>query len=140
MRVGSAFALRRNYLLVTVSGISMQPGLRPGDRLLVRRVRPELIKVGQIAVLCQPPADRRGPRPHADSPDGLLIKRVAAVPGDLVPAVCHASLSLPERVPPDNFIVLGDNPDRSYDSRLAGLIPADLLFGVAVRQLSGRRR
>jgi Signal peptidase, peptidase S26 len=42
---------------------------------------------------------------------------------------------LPEYVPPGSFLMLGDDPRRSYDSRFAGLIPARLLFGVAVRRI-----
>lgn len=119
---------RRRFLLVTVAGDSMRPALRPGDRLLVRRTR--RIRAGQVAVLRQPPAGLF----MADAePSGLLVKRIVAVPGDRVPESCRVHGQLPECVPPGSFIMLGDNSRRSYDSRFAGLIPADLLIGVAVR-------
>ncbi|HET7018611.1 MAG TPA: S26 family signal peptidase [Streptosporangiaceae bacterium] len=117
------------FLVVSVAGTSMEPALRPGDRLLVRRTGLRRIKVGQVAVL------RRPPGPVSPGGDGeYLVKRVAAVPGDRVPESCRG---LPEYVPPGSFIMLGDNPRHSYDSRFAGLIPAELLFGVAVRRLGG---
>jgi signal peptidase I len=34
-------------------------------------------------------------------------------------------------VPPDNFFVLGDNRDNSYDSRRWGFVPVDHVKGVA---------
>jgi signal peptidase I len=42
--------------------------------------------------------------------------------------------------PPDpwEFVVLGDNAARSYDSRQLGYIPADRLLGVVRRQLARR--
>jgi hypothetical protein len=35
------------------------------------------------------------------------------------------------------FIILGDNPDRSYDSRHAGPVAGGLLVGVVVRRIAG---
>jgi signal peptidase I len=134
---------RSRFLVVTVTGSSMQPSLRPGDRLLVRRTPLNRVRVGQVAVLRTPelPASKIRLGLVADAPGGYLIKRVAAVPGDRVPESCRtpANPRLPEYVPPGSFIMLGDNPRRSYDSRLAGLIPADLLFGVAIRRIGGER-
>jgi signal peptidase I len=134
---------RSRFLVVTVTGASMLPSLRPGDRLLVRRLPLSRMSVGQVAVLRAaglPTSGEIRPSVLADAPGGYLIKRVAAVPGDRVPESCRAPTSprLPEYVPPGSFIMLGDNPRRSYDSRFAGLIPADLLFGVAVRRLRTR--
>jgi len=133
---------RRHFLVVTVTGSSMQPALQPGDRLLVRRTRLDRIRSGQVAVLRQPPGGKFQARPDADSADGLLIKRIAAVPGDRIPESCQAlpDMPLPDYVPPGSFIMLGDNPGSSYDSRFAGLIPADLLFGTAIRRLGGGTR
>jgi signal peptidase I len=53
-----------------------------------------------------------------------MIKRVAALPGDLT--------AKGDRVPPGKFVVLGDNPAGSYDSRVFGYCPADRLLGVVV--------
>jgi signal peptidase I len=128
--IGIALAWRGRFLVVTVSGISMQPSLRPGDRLLVRRTGLRRIRVGQVAVL-RPPTS---PGPVSPGVQGTyLVKRVAAVPGDRVPESCREVAG--DHVPPGSFIMLGDNPRHSYDSRFAGLIPAELLFGVAVRRI-----
>ncbi|MBV8633534.1 MAG: signal peptidase I, partial [Burkholderiaceae bacterium] len=41
----------------------------------------------------------------------------------------------PMRIPPDQFLMLGDNRDDSADSRYIGLVPRKLLIGHAVRVL-----
>lgn len=41
----------------------------------------------------------------------------------------------PMRIPPDQFLMLGDNRDDSADSRYIGLVPRNLLIGHAVRVL-----
>jgi signal peptidase I len=136
--IGLAAVWRWRFLVVTVAGTSMQPSLRPGDRLLVRRTPLDRVKAGQVAVL-RPPAGGTIRPDAAAQAGGYLVKRVAAVPGDRVPESCRtlAGPQLPEYVPPGSFIMLGDDPRRSYDSRFAGLIPAELLFGVAVRRIGG---
>jgi signal peptidase I len=128
---------RWRFLVVTVAGTSMQPALKSGDRLLARRTRLDRVKVGQVAVLRRPPESLILAGAFADDHSGLLVKRIAAMPGDRVPAACQAFADgqLPEIVPPGCFVMLGDNLRRSYNSRLAGLISGDLLFGVAVRRI-----
>lgn len=131
--LATALVWRGRFLLVTVSGTSMQPSLRPGDRLLVRRTGLRRLRVGQVAVLRPPTTPGFGTVDCA-----YLVKRVAAVPGDRVPESCREVAG--DHVPPGSFIMLGDNPRHSYDSRFAGLIPADLLFGVAVRRIGTTSR
>jgi signal peptidase I len=41
----------------------------------------------------------------------------------------------PVLIPPDHFLMLGDNRDNSADSRYFGLVPRELLIGRAVRIL-----
>ncbi len=143
---GLLAAWRRRLIVVTVTGVSMAPTLAPGDRLLVRRTRLSRVRAGQIAVIDieddhdldeGAPAVRGAWRCRR-----LMIKRVAAIPGHLVPATCQGSPvpSWPTRVPAGTFIVLGDNPTLSYDSRQAGPIAGELLVGVAVRRISAPRR
>ena len=119
--------LRRSYVLVAVSGRSMEPTLRNGQRVLARRVGLRRLRHGDVVVL-YPPAGG----PHGD---GLVIKRVLALPGDPVPRARVPKLrDLPdERVPPRQLVVLGDNPGWSMDSRQLGLFPADRLLGVVPR-------
>jgi len=109
--------LQLGWLVVTVIGPSMQPTLRPGDHLLVRRRPIRRIRAGQIVVL--------------DTDHELIIKRVAAVPGDPVPSgldLCSA-----DRVPAGRLVLLGDNTNSSIDSRTHGYYDGACLVGVAVR-------
>jgi signal peptidase I len=143
--IAAAFLLaancRRRFMVVTVTGVSMQPTLAPGDRLLVRRTPLRQVQVGQVTVLQRPGLDDEDATmtPCRASSAGLIIKRVAAIPGNPIPAVClrDSAASTPARVPDSMFIILGDNPDHSYDLRHAGLIAGDLMVGVVVRRIAG---
>ncbi|WP_432989678.1 S26 family signal peptidase [Dactylosporangium sp. CA-233914] len=118
--------LRRRYLLVTVTGLSMAPTLRHGDAVLVRRAGLRAVRRGQL-VLLEPVGAGSGAR---------LVKRVAALPGDPMPAVTwHPPAVL--HVPPGHVVVLGDNPAVSLDSRRFGSVPGDRLVGVITRRLTG---
>lgn len=44
----------------------------------------------------------------------------------------RAFLEGPVTVPPDSYLVLGDNRNRSYDSRCWGVVPRDRIIGKAV--------
>jgi signal peptidase I len=130
----AALALRYEYTLITVTGDSMWPTLAPGDRVLVRRARPRRIRRGQVIVFEAPSANGylAGPLPGRGRADReWIIKRVAAVPGDPRPDDIPAAAGSP--VPPGKFVVLGDNPAWSHDSRHIGYVPGDRLLGVVVR-------
>ena len=61
-----------------------------------------------------------------------MIKRVAAVAGEPVP---HG-IPVPDAVVPDGkLVLLGDNADASFDSRVAGYFSADRLLGGVVRRM-----
>ncbi|MGI5145074.1 S26 family signal peptidase [Plantactinospora sp. CA-294935] len=47
--------LRRRYVVVTVRGPSMEPGLREGDRVLVRRRRAAQLRTGDLVVFAEAP-------------------------------------------------------------------------------------
>jgi signal peptidase I len=66
-----------------------------------------------------------------------MIKRLAAVPGDPRPAGSLPPMADPAGllVPPGMFVVLGDNPAWSHDSRQLGYIPGERLLGVVVRRI-----
>ena len=86
-----------------VTGDSMLPTLRPGDRvLLVGSVRHRRSRVGELVAA-------RDPR----QPSRVLIKRVAGVR-------------------PDGLLLHGDNPDGSTDSREFGTVPPSLVVGRVV--------
>ena len=122
---------RRRLLSVTVVGESMAPTYRDGQRLVVRRAR--RARVGQVVVLRNRGADAR-PSRAGDSGPELLVKRLAALPGDLVPAQVLDTVgeSAGARVPPGRIVVLGDSP-RSLDSRSWGYLKQERLVGVVVR-------
>jgi signal peptidase I len=129
--VGAAILAARTWLVaVTVVGDSMAPTLLPGDRVLVAKAALRRVRRGQLVVFAPPR------RPPAPGEPPWLVKRVVALPGDVVPAaVSHLAGA---RVPADRFVVLGDNSARSWDSRRAGYLHSDALLGVVLRRIGGR--
>ncbi|KAB8194324.1 hypothetical protein FH608_018030 [Nonomuraea phyllanthi] len=103
--------LRRRFVAVTVVGVSMEPTLHAGQRLLARRAAGA---TGDVVVVRNPGAD-----------PSLLVKRLAACGGEPLPAVLGDGL-----VPEGWIAVLGDNPHRSMDSRHFGLLPASSVVAV----------
>jgi signal peptidase I len=142
---GALVAARWLYFLVAVHGGSMLPTLRPGDRVLVRRVRRQRLRVGDI-VVCRhyiptspqpssaPPQPSGGSGPPTTSVPAWVIKRVAAVPGDPVPPVGIPEVA--QVVPAGAVVLLGDNPAASADSRDAGFFRLDRVRGKVIRRLS----
>ena len=121
------WTLRARYVVVTVTGDSMLPSLRQGDRVLVRRRRLSNADVGQVIVLAGPGA----------ASSGWIVKRLTAMPGQPVPpGSLPASMPSGGHVPPGALIVVGDNAEVSYDSRQAGFFAADRVLGVVVRRLA----
>lgn len=134
---GALAWVRRNLLLVTVTGLSMTPTLRDGDRVLVLRRAAHRLTVGDVVVL-SPPEDpdsglRRGFGHH--------LKRVAALPGDPMPPGIPGGIPGPggDRVPPEHLIVLSDNPI-GIDSRNWGPYPATGVIGVVIAPQRAARR
>ncbi|OKA11529.1 signal peptidase I [Amycolatopsis regifaucium] len=116
--------LRFRFVHVVVNGTSMLPTLRPGDRVLVRRMAARSLERGDLVVFARPREEQRS----------WMIKRVLAAPGDRVPrAEVPVLWGYQEPlVPPGRFVVVGDNPEDSYDSRQFGYLKAESLLGVVV--------
>jgi signal peptidase I len=167
---------------------SMRPNLLEGDVVFVNRLAYELKLPLTNVILLRTGEPQRGDIATFYSPkDGTrLIKRVAAVPGDVIemrdkrliinghedsyttvehtterldngqvlqavrltesdgkqshivqwlPEVAARDNFGPMQIPPDQFLMLGDNRDDSADSRYIGLVQRNLLIGHAVRVL-----
>ena len=91
---------------VIVRGRSMQPALRPGDRVLFDRLAYKLRapKAGEV-VLCAHPA-----RPRL-----RMVKRILAAPGE--PFVADGRREILGR---GEYALIGDTPELSTDSRQLG--------------------
>jgi signal peptidase I len=133
---------------------SMEPTLKPGDRVLVNKLSYELHSIhrGDIVVFKRPPSE---PNPAIND----LIKRVIGLPGDRIEArqgmvyINGQALSEPylppgtvttglplTTVPAGQYFVLGDNRGDSADSRVIGPIARHLIVGrafIRVWPLSG---
>ncbi|MBN1172369.1 MAG: hypothetical protein JXA67_09360 [Micromonosporaceae bacterium] len=125
--LGGLLVVRWRYTLVVVNGRSMAPTFGPGDRVLVRRVPWQQLRVGDV-VVCH----HTIPIAPATIP-AWVIKRVAAIPGDPVPPL---GIPEPERiVPPWGVVLLGDNPAGSADSREVGFFSLKQVRGKVIRRL-----
>lgn len=167
---------------------SMRPGLLEGDVVFVNRLAFNVKLPLTDVVVARTGEPQRGDVVTFSSPsDGTrLIKRVMAVPGDVVemrdekliingqaatyteveqvmepigqgrytqaqrfdeklgtqqqriqvlPALEARRNFAAMTIPPDQYLMLGDNRDNSADSRYIGLVPRKLLIGRAVRVL-----
>lgn len=139
----------RRLAAVTVAGRSMEPTLSDNDRLLAWRA-PRPLRVGDVVVLESPYEAgelvreevsipwRRPPARPGETDRRWIVKRVVALAGDRVPSVAAGKHSEGETVPSGHLLVVGDNPEESYDSRQIGYIPAERVFGLILRRLTPR--
>ncbi|MEU0483999.1 S26 family signal peptidase [Streptosporangium sp. NPDC006013] len=136
--VAAAVLLRGHLVALSVSGLSMAPALRPGDRVLVRRTPGERLRNGDIVVVEEPGPCRPGD-PTGAGGSRWMVKRVAAVPGDPEPACLPSWARQPTGiVPPRHIVLLGDNAEASRDSRHFGTVRTDRVLGVILLRLGGR--
>jgi signal peptidase I len=116
---------------VTVVGDSMAPAFADGDRVLVARTSPRRLRVGDVVVAWLPGM----PGAISDRDRPWLVKRVAALAGDPVPATVSDAVGGDALVRPGQTVLLSDNADGSLDSRGLGYVSADLVVGRVVRRL-----
>lgn len=103
-----------------VTGESMRPAFRPGDRLVTESwtLRSRKPRPGEAVIVRQPGSGERKD-----------LKRIVAGPGATADV-----LGVPTPLGPDEWYVLGDNLDESSDSRQNGPVPRrDILARVWFR-------
>ncbi|RJL34380.1 S26 family signal peptidase [Bailinhaonella thermotolerans] len=140
--------LRARVVVATVHGMSMEPALSDGDLILVRRVPFSRVRRDDVVVVEQdvPRAARdEESRPPAPGARAYVVKRVAALPGDTVPADFPGAgpVRPGEIVPAGRLLLLADNPATRADSRGHGYYLAGDVTGVMVRRIAAgaaRRR
>lgn len=134
-----ALLLRTAMQIYAVPSDSMAPTLRAGDRIVATRYFRGGPAVGDVIVFASPSGG-----------SAMLVKRVVAVPGDLVDSrlgrlriggrtVTEAYASEPAAtgeiaamiVPAGSYFVLGDNRRDSRDSRTFGVVPRGAIAGRA---------
>ena len=126
-----ALGVRSAVRILAIPTPSMEPTLRVGDHIVVTPYRTSLPQRGDVIVFHSPV-----------SRDELLVKRIVAIPGDLVEMrerhlfvsgheAGEAGAVVPQIVPAECYFVLGDNRTNSYDSRQWGVLSRDLIIGRA---------
>jgi signal peptidase I len=134
-----ALGARSAIRIYSIPTASMTPTLQVGDHIVVTPYRGPAPARGDVVVFHSPLSN-----------DELLVKRIVAVPGDVVethagrlfvgghavaePYVITAAttgLIAPQVVPPGCFFVLGDNRANSFDSRQWGVLPQPMVVGRA---------
>ena len=130
----TAWWVRREFVAITVEGMSMTPALYDGEKVLIRRGIRGLAK-GRIVVLVRPHAIsgwRHNPPAGRDlTSSGWYIKRVVAMAGDPYPPEVNRT----GVVPSGHVVVMGDHR-HSEDSKQHGPCPIDQILGIQVRKLS----
>lgn len=137
--IGLALLARLALQFYSVPSDSMAPTLLAGDRIVAVRYFRGDPQPGHVIVFTSPMDQRE-----------MLVKRIVAVPGDLVdarqgrlriggrtvtePYVAEAAATgeiAALIVPADSYFVLGDNRRASADSRTFGVVPRRAIAGRA---------
>jgi signal peptidase I len=136
--IALALGVRSAIRIYSIPTASMTPTLQVGDHIVVTPYHGATPDRGDVVVFRSP------------SSNDLLVKRIVAVPGDLVEshagrlfvgghAAAEPYVAAPattgivasQVVPAGCFFVLGDNRANSFDSRQWGVLPGEFLIGRA---------
>ncbi|MBE9127890.1 MULTISPECIES: signal peptidase I [unclassified Coleofasciculus] len=125
---------------------SMEPTLQINDRLIIDKLSYNFRKPDRGDIVVFSPTDELRKQNFKDA----FIKRVIGLPGDTVEVkggrvyVNDQALREnyieeepnyyfgPVKVPSDQYLVLGDNRNNSYDSHYWGYVPRDKIIGRAI--------
>ena len=113
---------------------SMQPTIQVGDYVWIDKKAYDLRVPFSAISLARLGNPERGDIIIFDSEvvGKRMVKRVAALPGDVISMPDGRVLEIPE----DHFFVLGDNRLNSADSRVIGLVPRRELKGKATHVIA----
>lgn len=134
--IALALAARAAVRIYSIPSASMAPTLQAGDHIVVTPYVFGSPERGHVVVF--------------SSGDEMIVKRIIAVPGELIdsrmgrPRVGGYTLAEPyvvrpastgaiesQLIPQNCYFVMGDNRDDSIDSRSRGLVPGSRIVGRA---------
>ena len=134
-----ALLVRTAFRLYAIPSASMAPTLEVGDHIIVTPYGSNRPDHGDVVVFRSPTTSEE-----------FIVKRVIAVPGDLIEArngrvlIGGHALAEPylreaaasgaiqaQIIPADCYFVMGDNRGNSWDSRNWGVLPRELVVGRA---------
>ena len=137
--VASGLAQQLLVTVYVVDGVSMEPTLAPGQRLLVWRPCGDLTR-GDLVVFRNP-----------IEPDEVMVKRILGLPSERVEVAAErlfvggfeigepyvkvgtrTGALEPQTVFEGHYFLLGDNRTESVDSRRLGPIPRRLVVGKVI--------
>ncbi len=121
---------------------SMEPTLRPGDRIIVNKIIYRLTEPrrGDVLVFRYPLDPQKDYIKRVvglggetvGARNGELIINNQVVPEPYLPAGLAFNDFGPIQVPGESFFMMGDNRNNSQDSRVWGPVPANHVVGKAV--------
>lgn len=117
-----------------VPSASMAPTIVVGDHILTNKMAYEFKLPFTDWVLTETGAPQKGDIIIFITPTDNttnFVKRITGVPGDIVEDQYGNKLT----VPPDEYFVMGDNRDNSFDSRYWGFVPRKNIKGKVLSVL-----